>query len=299
MKRALAFGITVLVLAVGSPPSSAAQHAADLTEEGGKLVEAGRYQQALEVLDRAIEEDAEYAMAYFVRGYALNGLGNLAGARDAFLRAAELNPGWADAHQMAAVLAARTGQFETSWTQAIRAHQAGAQVDRLMEQLARAQPGPDDLDRQLEAPRIFVAEADTTKAEAHTDNPFGVEELDEDTNERADALGVGLRRILDSQGDIYRVLWQTRASLAASSNFALVQQADLATFILVVEVDELSASSDPRQMKGYVTIVRAGDAEEVYRQPIELSNISSASVVRAEIERYTIYLERWAAEQAR
>jgi tetratricopeptide (TPR) repeat protein len=287
----------VLSVTLALAPLTHAQDAVYLTEEGGKLVEAGRFQQALEELDRAVEVDPGYAPAHFVRGYALNGLDQTADARDAFLTAAELSPGWPQAHQMAAVLAARTGQFEIAWTQAIRAHQAGAEVARLLEQLARAQPGPDDLDRQLNAPTIFVGEADTTKVQAHTDNPFGVEELDEDTNERADALGVGLRRVLDSQADIYRVLWQTRSTLAASSSFALVLRPEMASLILVIEVDELGPNPSQREMKGYVTVLDAGSGEEVYRQPIELGNIAAASEVRAGIERYTIYLERWIAEE--
>lgn len=290
--------VALMVMTLCTSELASAQRAVDLTEEGGKLVEAGRFQQALEALDLAIEEDPEYPMAHFVRAYALNGLSQTAEARDAFLKAAELSPGWAQAHQMAAVLSARTGQFETAWNQAIRAHQAGADVARLMEQLAQAAQGPEDLAQQLNAPTIFVAEADTTKAEAHTDNPFGVEELDEDTNERAAALGVGLRRILDSQGEIYRVVWQTRSSLAASPTFALVPRADMARYLLVVEVDELGPNPNDREMKGYITILDARDGEEVYRQPIELGNIASASEVRAEIERYTLYLERWAVGES-
>jgi tetratricopeptide (TPR) repeat protein len=287
-----------MIVTLGIPRPATAQRAVDLTEDGGKLVESGRFRQALEELDRAIEEDPQYPMAHFVRGYALDGLDRTADARDAFLAAAELSPGWAEAHQMAAVLSARTGLFETAWTQAIRAHQAGAEVARLLEQLARAAPGPDDLTRQLNAPTIFVAEAETSKAQAHTDNPFGVEELDEDTNERADALGVGLRRLLDSQADIHRVLWQTRSLLSDNLSFALVPRADMAAFILVIEVDELGPNPSRRLMKGYITVLNASDGSEAYRQPIELSNIAAASEVRAEIERYTGYLERWAAEGA-
>jgi len=190
-------------------------------------------------------------------------------------------------------LSARTGLFQTAWVQAIRAHQAGADVTRLMEQLVQVDPGPDDLSLQLAAPGIFVAEAETSKAQAHTDNPFGVVELDEDTSERADSLGVGLRRLLESQGDIHRVLHQTRESLANSHSFALVPREDMATYILVVEVDELGANPSQRDMKGYITLLDARDGEEVYRQPIELSNIAAANEVRAEIERYMIYLERW------
>ena len=285
--------VVLLAVAIAIPANAVAQRAVELTEDAGKLVEAGRFQQALEELDRAIQANPQYAMAHFVRAYALNGLGRTADARDAFLKAAELNPGWVQAHQMAAVLSARTGLFQTAWVQAIRAHQAGADVTRLMEQLVQVDPGPDDLSLQLAAPGIFVAEAETSKAQAHTDNPFGVVELDEDTSERADSLGVGLRRLLESQGDIHRVLHQTRESLANSHSFALVPREDMATYILVVEVDELGANPSQREMKGYITLLDARDGEEVYRQPIELSNIAAANEVRAEIERYMIYLERW------
>lgn len=75
------------------------------------LSEQGRYGEALEALDRALALRPSYPIALVNRGWVLENLGDIAGARRDYRRAAEADPTAVRAHAGLALLAARAGQW--------------------------------------------------------------------------------------------------------------------------------------------------------------------------------------------
>jgi len=126
------------------------QSAQELTRNAARLVQEQEYEQALQVLDRAIEEDSEYWEAYYQRGRALAMSGNMEEGLEAFLRSCELNPGFANGHQLASLAAREFGDFETAWDQAIRAYLAGADMSSGFAQLAERSEVPAESTRALQ-----------------------------------------------------------------------------------------------------------------------------------------------------
>lgn len=122
-------------------------------------------------LESILTQDDTLWAAYFYRGRAQVQMGDDLGARDSFVRAAALNPGNADLHFLIATAATQLGDFETGWSQAIAAHQAGADpvaVQGLISQLTQYAPPPPDLQERLDAPKVVVlpAESDDAALEA-------------------------------------------------------------------------------------------------------------------------------------
>lgn len=76
------------------------------------LARLGRGVEAVARLDEAIALQPEFAPAHFNRGFALEGLGDVVGARAAYKRAVDLDHGHAAALGALAVLASRRGDWE-------------------------------------------------------------------------------------------------------------------------------------------------------------------------------------------
>jgi len=85
---------------------------------GLTLSQQGRLGEALGALDAALKLRADYPPALVNRGWVLENLGDLAGARAAYRRAAEVDPSAVRARAGLAVLAARAGQWGEAKTAA-------------------------------------------------------------------------------------------------------------------------------------------------------------------------------------
>ena len=319
-RRYAAFGFVVLIAVALLAPTHAAlaqeqSKAEEIASNAWNMLLQGRLEDGLEELDKAIDEDKNHAMAWYYRGFALANLQRMNEAHASFLRAAELGPGWGDAHRMAAVSAVDTGNLDVAWDQAIKAHQAGVDMTQAFQSLQTRSRAPDDLDQQLNAVRVFVGPLNTEKLAARLDNPFtrAVDTGDGPTStvevQRGQlvdprstsaslATGVGKRLITESQADFFQLLQQTRRSLAASRSFGLVPRQEMARYLLMIEVDEL-AESGPKRLEGYLKLYDPRSGEEVYRRVLELRNISSRSDLNADLERYVAYLEEWLAQRGR
>lgn len=79
--------------------------------EAGKLMDDGRYGEAVKPLARAIELRRNYPAPYVNMGYAQLGLGNLESAHEAFMRAIDLKPNEARAYYGLGIVYDRSGDF--------------------------------------------------------------------------------------------------------------------------------------------------------------------------------------------
>jgi len=297
---------TALVAVIGvflSVTSAPAQSSADpLVQSARQLLLLRQFAAALQELDRALDADDKNSQAHYFRGVALGNLGREREALDEFVAAAELNPGWADAHRWAAVAALNIRNLEVAWDQAIKAHQSGVDMTDELSRLMAMERAPSDLDSQLGASRIFVMPLSTEKLAARQDNPFSVSAtgaaadgsgfVNPANTSASRATGVGNTQITQSQSDFYNLLMQTRRSLADSKLFGVVPRQEMADFLMVIEVDELG-TGDRKSLKGYIKLYDPRSGEEVYRRVLELRNITSLADLNSDMERYLNFMEEW------
>jgi len=294
-----------------------AQSPAELTERGRRALVNRQFDTALADLDKAIEADAANPAAHYYRGIVLGNVGRERDALGAFLRAAELNPGWGEAHRMATIAALNTGNLSVAWDQAIKAHQSGADIGDSINRLLALQKAPGDLDEQLAAARVFVMPLNTEKLEARQDNPFGTEVVsaggtaagvigggggggggagtaDPFATSASRSTNVGGRQVAESQADFYSLLMQTRRALDESRYFGVVSRQDMAQYLLVIEIDEMGGSGGSQKpVRGYIKLIDSRSGEEAYRRLLELRNIASLADLNADMARYVDYMEEW------
>jgi len=313
----------VVVLTMAAAPALAQDQeltrAQQLTEEGRKLLEQNKPQEALEKLDQAVEADPTWQFAHFFRGYARGYLQQHEQALESFETALELAPEWADAARMSAIAAFQTAQVELAWDYAVRAHQGGADISQLRQMMADNDQ-PDDLEARLDAPRVFVDQIDVEGLLARNENPFGravdtgdgvagdvtqqqgqgqggggVQSSNTTTSK---ATNTGSRLLAESQADLNTLLRKTRESLGASPSFGLVPRREMSNYVMIYEIDDMGEGSR-RNVDGYIRLYDTRTGEEVYKRVLELRNISSVGDLNADIERYVDYLEEWMAGQNR
>lgn len=287
--------LAVLVVVVVLPATALGQSkAAEITQKTWEGLQAGTVglEDGLKELDKAIEEDESYAPAWFYRGFVFANLQRMQEAHESFLMAAELNPGWGPAHNMTAISARDTGKLDVAWEHAIKAHQSGMDMAEMFQGLQTMGRSPDDLEDQLAAKRVFVAPINTEKFEQQVVNPFT-------SGSASDATGRGQSILSQAQADLFRLLYQTRKSLANSRAFGLVQRQDMADYVLVIEVDNIGGNPSRRPLRGYIRLLDSRSGEEAYRRPLQLRNIASLGDLNGDLERYVNFLEVWAAEVAR
>ncbi len=314
-KAGAAIVAAILAVCLNAQPACA-QSSAELTERGRLALTNRQFEVALSDLDKAIEADAANSLAHYYRGIALGNVGRERDALEAFLKAAEVNPGWGEAHRMATIAALNTRNLPVAWGQAIKAHQSGSDIGDSINRLLALEKAPGDLDEQLAAVRVFVMPLNTEKLEARQDNPFGREVVS--VGGTADGVGVGGgggggggiivdpfatsaarntnvggRLVAQSQGDFYSLLMQTRRSLADSRYFGVVPRQDMAQYLLVIEVDEMGDSGSQKPIRGYIKLIDPRSGEEAYRRLLELRNIASLADLNADMERYVDFMEEW------
>ena len=280
-------GIGALALAFVAPAlasalvSQQAEASAQLTEQGRLALVNRQFDVALLDLNKAIEADASNPHAHYYRGLVLGNLGREREALDAFLKAAELNPGWGEAHRMAAVAALNTSNLPIAWEQAVKAHQAGADISESINQLLALEKAPGDLDDQLAAARVFVGGFDTSVFDR-------------------DGSRMGAKAILaQAAADLFSFQQAARETLSESAAFGLVQRQESAQYIMMFEIEFLTdtLNGSPRRLGGVLRLVDARSGETADRRRINFADISSLSYLNREWRRIIGLMEEWAAER--
>ena len=280
-------GIGALALAFVAPTlasalvSQQAEASAQLTEQGRLALVNRQFDIALSDLNKAIEADASNPHAHYYRGLVLGNLGREREALDAFLKAAELNPGWGEAHRMAAVAALNTSNLPIAWEQAVKAHQTGADISESINQLLALEKAPGDLDDQLAAARVFVGGFDTSVFDR-------------------DGSRMGAKAILaQAAADLFSFQQAARETLSESAAFGLVQRQESAQYIMMFEIEFLTdtLNGSPRRLSGVLRLVDARSGETADRRRINFADISSLSYLNREWRRIVGLMEEWAAER--
>ncbi len=278
---------------------------ASATEQAGaarQLIAERHFERALQQLDAIIQQDPTYAPAHYLRGMALGNLGREREAVEAFIAAADLNPGWGEAHRLATIAAINTGNLPVAWEQAIKAYQSGSDISESLSRLLAMERAPSDLDTRLTAARIYVMPLNTEKLAAQQENPFGVDVIggaprgtvfDPFNSSASRATNVGGEKISRSQSSFFNLLMQTRRSLADSRYFGVVPQQEMAQYLMLIEVDELDGGA----LEGYIKLYDARSGEEAYRRVLQLRNINSLADLNADIERYVDYMAEWLSKR--
>jgi len=280
-------GIGALALAFVAPAlasalvSQQAEASAQLTEQGRLAFVNRQFDVALLDLNKAIEADASNPSAHYYRGLVLGNLGREREALDAFLKAAELNPGWGEAHRMAAVTALNTSNLPIAWEQAVKAYQAGAEISESINQLLALEKAPGDLDDQLDAARVFVGGFDTSVFDR-------------------DGSRMGAKAILaQAAADLFSFQQTARETLSESAAFGLVQRQESAQYIMMFEIEFLTdtLNGSPRRLRGVLRLVDARSGETVDRRRIDFDDINSLGYLNREWRRIVGLMEEWAAER--
>ena len=285
--RAPWVGIGALALAFVAPAlasalvSQQAEASAQLTEQGRLAFVNRQFDVALSDLNKAIEADASNPSAHYYRGLVLGNLGREREALDAFLKAAELNPGWGEAHRMAAVTALNTSNLPIAWEQAVKAYQAGAEISESINQLLALEKAPGDLDDQLAVARVFVGGFDTSVFDR-------------------DGSRMGAKAILaQAAADLFSFQQTARETLSESAAFGLVQRQESAQYIMMFEIEFLTdtLNGSPRRLRGVLRLVDARSGETVDRRRIDFDDINSLGYLNREWRRIVGLMEEWAAER--
>ena len=285
--RAPWVGIGALALVFAAPAlatalvSQQAEASAQLTEQGRLAFVNRQFDVALSDLNKAIEADASNPSAHYYRGLVLGNLGREREALDAFLKAAELNPGWGEAHRMAAVAALNTSNLPIAWEQAVKAYQAGADISESINQLLALEKAPGNLDDQLDAARVFVGGFDTSVFDR-------------------DGSRMGAKAILaQAAADLFSFQQTARETLSESAAFGLVQRQESAQYIMMFEIEFLTdtLNGSPRRLRGVLRLVDARSGETVDRRRIDFDDINSLGYLNREWRRIVGLMEEWAAER--
>jgi tetratricopeptide (TPR) repeat protein len=221
-----------------------------------------KHSEALTELDFAIRADRYLWESYFHRGGVLALLGDLQGAQKAFLRAAALNPGHGKAHELASMASFELEDYEEAWEQAIRGHQAGADVAMVLAQLPQQSPPPLDVEERMNATRMSV-----------------VPDLPADPR---------------TQAVVRRVVRAIQSALSDSPAISLTDDNDLAEYLLLVS-SEGWAHETLRDVKVKLSLA-ARDGEGVGSRRMTLGTLDDQDHVRAQIERYVSVIEAWLRE---
>lgn len=137
-----------------------AADAPDPLRSAAALVEDGRFDEALGLLEAHIEAAPIDPVAHFYRGLAFGNLGREVDAQRDFIVAANLRPGFGEAHRLASIASYRLEEYDTAWEQAILAARVGIDMSAAFAALAEVSPIPSDLERRLRASLLYVEEPD-------------------------------------------------------------------------------------------------------------------------------------------
>lgn len=280
----------LLTLLLGAPVVAvAAQDAADLTEQATQRIQEEEYEAALELLERAIEADEGFWESWYQRGRALGLMGRMEEAKEALLRAVELNPGFAHGHALAATAARQTEDWDTAWDQGVKAYLAGADQAQAFGNIGAQSTPPDDIEERLAAWKVFVAGIDISELEAQAERP---------DNQRGGASASGAQQANLASTELGLLERQLRRAISDSPEFGLVPGAEQAQYALVISIDSLR-DRQPMRMEGYLRLYRLDQESDdpVYYRSMELRDISAAGSLYTELQRYVAQMGNWKNEQ--
>jgi tetratricopeptide (TPR) repeat protein len=300
---AAAVMLAVLLAAIVLParPAAAIQDtaaSARLTDDAARLIRERRYQEALDLLARAIAADEDHWEAHYQSGRAYALLERYIEARDALLRASQLNPGHAHTHELAWQAAWRIGDHENAWDQAIRASLAGTDMNQRFLEMFQESAPPEDFELRIRSPRIYVAAVDTREVAARGQLPFN-------RNPSSGGIGTisgrpdhveGVNRVNENAFDLLRLRDSARQALFRAPYLGAVLDLERADLILGISVDSLGEGK-PVSMEGYLRLYDAASGEVVYYRSLSLRDISSETYLFGELERHINDLQKWAIER--
>lgn len=302
-----------------TPTLAGEQEALAMMQRGLDKIQAGNAEDGLRDLEKAIEEEPKLAQAHFYAGQANAQLQRWQAAYDYFVAAADLFPGFGEAHMQACRVAYTMEQFEESWEQAILASQAGMDMEGAFQGLEARTSPPQDLRQRLGAPRVLIGNIDTSailqqgtlldpggnvnpgadQSGAAATDPFAELRTASSGLARAGVGEGGAAQLSEVQADLFDVRRRFGLELARSSAFGVVPSVDIAKYVLFIKVDFIGDAPPPRNLQGFVKLFDTATEEEVYSRPLELRNITSVSDVRNDVARYVAYMEEWLRQQAR
>lgn len=274
----------VLGLPARLPATAGPQEAVELMQQGISKIQDGNVEDGLLDLQKAIEIEPQQAQAHFFAGQASAQLQRWQAAYDYFVAAADLVPGYGEAHLQACRVAYALEKFDESWEQAILASQAGIDMESAFAGLVARAPAPDDLRQRLAAPRVLIGNIDTEAVGS------------QDMMPGSSGVGSGSPAFLvEMEADLQEVRRQFGRELQRSTAFGVVSQVDTSTHILVIKVDSI----DSRSLRGFVKLIDTATQKEVYSRVLVLNNIRSVADVRNDVGRYVGFMEVWARERGR
>ncbi|MGD8329360.1 MAG: hypothetical protein PVJ49_07965 [Acidobacteriota bacterium] len=209
--------------------------------EARRQLQGGDPQGALFAAENALAADPSWSPSYVTRAEIFEDLGRLDEAAADALAAADLAPGDAETHRLAARLAAWVGATENAWEQGIRAAQAGAAMEALFDSLALATEPPADIAKRLEAPRLALVVGPSRK---------------DDVFARA-ALG--------------KAMLAVGRALEAAPLLGVSRSREDADFIVRVSDDSID-EKPPRRFRGRITVTTAA-GNEIYDEGFTLDDL--------------------------
>lgn len=244
----------------------AAQHDARARlARGAELIDAGRVDGALAEARAVIAAAPEMWGGHFLAAAALWLGGQPAPALTALRPALRLAPGVAAVHLLAWNLHYELGEDAAAWQEAIRAQQAGADMEAAMDMLAARAPEPASLEARLRAPRIFV------------EGPRGDEPA---AYRRLQAIVQALAR-----------------AVATSEYFGLVRDPLAADYYLYIDADDVDRRR-PRALESRLELYNYTD-RRLWREDMDVEDLERSEQVAAAVARALTALEEWALEGRR
>lgn len=271
-----------IMLAASPQQDEAAEH----MRQGMALIQSGQAAEALAQFEQALELTPDSASAHYYAGMALGQLQRFQESLDHFLAAAELDPGNGQAHMMAVRSAYSVQNYEEAWNQAIYASQAGVDMTDAFAGLEAVSAKPDDFEARMSNPRVFVAELDLSHARptgATPDDATGGERGPDRASTTGLSTTIGLRA-----EDLIEARRQFGFSLARSSSFFVTQSPETATYVLLVEIDDLEA------MSGLAKLIDPVTDEVAVMRAVTLP--ASVGSMRSVTDRVVGFFEEWLAE---
>lgn len=313
--------VASIVLPAPPPATASQENAVELMEQGIAKIAAGDPEGGLRDLEKAIEIEPRLAAAHFYAGQANAQLQRWEDAYAYFVAAADLAPGYGEAHMQACRVAYTLGRFDESWEHAILATQAGIDMEGAFSGLEARTNAPENLRQRLEAPRVFIGNIDTSAILAqHTlldqegGNLSGADQrgapaIDPFADVANTTLSAGViplpigqsgaGQLSEVQADLFEVKRRFGLQLVRSSGFGVAPRAEIAQYVFFIKVDSIGAPPAPRPLKGFIKLYDIITEEEVYSRPLELSDITSVSGLRNDVGRYVGYMEAWLEERRR
>jgi hypothetical protein len=280
----LAVLVALVATPVTAPPQS--DEVVALNDRAKALIAEGEHEEAVAVLDEAIEIDDSYWELWYQRGRALALLERYEEATESLLESTTLNPGHANAHMLTAHAAMYAGDMDLAWEQGIRAYLAGEDPQQIFGGLSTRSEPPADFDERIAAWRVFVAGIDTRDLLASAQGP---------ANTRGGAVGLQ-EELVQLQPDLSRLQRHLANAISAATGFGLVPQVELAQYYMTISPDEIGTTPRP-SMEGYVRLYSVESEDAVYSRRVEFRDLSSTGQVRATLQNVINQLENWRREQ--